>query len=153
MIGKQRRFPYGAFVTLTVTQNHEDPVGFFVLFRRQSHARTGRESVAQRSGGEIHAGQMVGNVTGQAAAVGIVGLQFLHREEAGFCQRGVNGGAGVTLAENKAIPLIPVRLPGVAAHHIRVQNRHNVRYRHNGADMAAPGQMGHLNPMPPDQPG
>lgn len=76
--------------------------------------------MAQRTGGKIHTGQMMGNMTGKPAAVLIMGLQLIHFKEARFRQRRINCRTGMTLAQNKTVALRPIRLFRTKVHDFRI---------------------------------
>ena len=113
VVGEQGSFPDGAFIAFAVSQNRKYPMMLAVLLGGQRHSRRCGKAVAQRAGGKIHPGQVVGDVAGQAAAVGIVGFQLGWVEKSALGQGGVHRRAGVALAHDQTVTAVPVGILGI----------------------------------------
>src|SRR2546426_9472213 len=72
------------------------------------------------------------------------------REESALGQHGIEACAAMSLAQNEAIAVRPVRSPGVHAKHSPVENGKHVSHRKRRSDMAALRAMSHPEDMPTD---
>src|SRR5437879_7524578 len=72
------------------------------------------------------------------------------REESALGQHGIEACAAMSLAQNEAIAVRPVRSPGVHAEHSPVENGKHVSHRKRRSDMAALRAMSHPEDMPTD---
>ena len=106
-VGGERGFPYGAFVALAVSHYYEYSAVSAVFFECVGHTRSCGESMPERTCGEIDAWDMMGYVPGEPAAVGVVCLEFLDRDEAAFCKRRVALRSGVAFAQYHPVASVP----------------------------------------------
>ena len=81
-----------------------------------------------------------------------MGGKLLHREKAALRQCRIHRRARMTFGENQPIAIFPLRILRVNAQDAGVEHRHNLRDRKNRADMTAPADVGHLQPVTADEP-
>ena len=107
----------------------------------QSGAGGGGGALAQRAGGQIHAGgQLPVGVAGELGVRMVEGISFLHGIVAHQAKSGVSHGARVALGQDQPIPILPPGVLRVKLHNLSVQDGHQVRQVHGAAHVAeAPG--------------
>ena len=92
-------------------------------------------------------------MAGEAGAVGVVGGELLHIEEAALRQGCVHRRARVSLGEDQAVAGGHLGFSGIDVQHAGIQRRHDLREGEDRADVAAAGDVGHFQTMAADQPG
>jgi len=73
------------------------------------------------------------------------GLQILNREKAAVCQCSIQAGGGVALAENEAIPILPLGIFRINVHFLKIQVSKNLCCGQRTAGVACLGRMGGFN--------
>src|SRR5271157_4674329 len=109
--------------------------------------------MAQGTGGDIHTGHLVGDVTAQIGAVLVVRQELFDREEAPFRQGGIEARPGVTLAQYETVPAGPSWSGGIDAQNPAVQDCENVRAGEYRADMGPAAGAGHAQGVGTDTAG
>lgn len=125
--GKYRALPDLALLALAVAQEDVDIVLETLFLAAHGNAETGREALAKRTGGHVHAGGLVAvGVAGQSGAGPIEGLEFLPVEEAAQGEGRVHRRARVALGHYKAVTQLPLGILGVYVHDIAVEAGHEI---------------------------
>ena len=126
-IGELEGLPDLALVRLTVADDAEDVVGAAVDLVAQSGAGSGGSALAQRAGGQIHAGsQLAVSVAGELGVGLVQGVGLLHGIEAHETEGGISHGSGVALTEHQPVAILPAGVLGIELHDLTVQNGHQV---------------------------
>ena len=71
--------------------------------------------------------------------------QILHGEKAPQCQRRIQAGRGVTFAQDKPVPILPMGIFRIHAQFLEIQIGEHVRSRQTAAGMSAFGRVDALN--------
>ena len=150
-IGEMQSLPDLALVGLAVADDAEnvvvppvDPVG-------QRRAGGRGDALAQRAGGQIHAGgeQAVGVAgglgVGPVEGVGLLDGIVAHQAEGGIGHR-----SGVALGQHQPVPVLPAGILGVEFHDLAVENGHQVRKVHGAAHVAEAQGVDDLQRFQPD---
>ena len=95
--------PQRALVALGVAGDHVSRARRALQARRERGARRDRESLAQRAGREVDAGQGVLRVRAESGDAGAERRQLLVAQPAGCVQRRVERKRGVAFRQNEAI--------------------------------------------------
>ena len=132
---EEQRLPVGTLVHLAVAQQNERAPRLALALGGQRAAAAERQTVAERAGGKINAGDLVADVGHQARAVPAVGKQLLFREEAAQRERRVQGAAAVALAQDEAVAFRPLRTRGIDLEDAAVEHGQKVRHRKRAADV------------------
>ena len=93
------------------------------------------------------------HMAAQAAAIGVVGAQLLHVEEAALRQRRIHRCTRVALGEDQPVTVSHLGFSRIDVQHTGIEGRHDLRQGEDRADVAAAGDMGHFQAMAADQPG
>ena len=135
------RLPDLALVGLAVADDAEHVAVTAIDLVAQSGAGGGGGALAQRAGGQIHAGgQLPVGVAGELGVRMVEGISFLHGIVAHQAKSGVSHGARVALGQDQPIPILPPGVLRVKLHNLSVQDGHQVRQVHGAAHVAeAPG--------------
>ena len=130
-----------ALVGLAVADDAEHVAVTAIDLVAQSGAGGGGGALAQRAGGQIHAGgQLPVGVAGELGVRMVEGISFLHGIVAHQAKSGVSHGARVALGQDQPIPILPPGVLRVKLHNLSVQDGHQVRQVHGAAHVAeAPG--------------
>lgn len=117
-----------------------------------SRALVGRGgTLAQRAGGQVHAGgQLTVRVAGELGVRMVEGIGVLHGIEAHDAEGGVSHGAGMALGEHQPVTVFPAGILGVKLHDLPVQYRHQVRQIHRSAHMPEAPGVDDLQSLQPD---
>ena len=140
-VGEVEALPDLALVGLTVADDAEDVVVTAVDLVAQGGAGGGGNTLAQRAGGQIHAGsQLPVRMAGELGVGMVEGIGLLQRIIAHDAEGGVGHGAGMALGEDKPVTVLPAGILGIELHDLPVQDGHQVRQVHGPAHVTeAPG--------------
>src|SRR5436309_1508040 len=86
---------------------------------------------------------MMSDMASQAGAILIEVIQPLEREKAEFCEDGIEAGAPMALAQNKAVTIRPARLSWIHFQHASIEHSQQVGHGKGSAHMSALGAMSH----------
>ena len=126
-VGEVESLPHLALVGLAVAHHAEYMVGAAVDLVTQGRARGGGSPLAQRAGGQIHAGsQLAVSVAGELGVGLVQGVGLLHGIEAHETEGGISHGSGVALTEHQPVAILPAGVLGIELHDLTVQNGHQV---------------------------
>ncbi len=119
VVGREHgRLPHAALVALAVAEQHVGAPRLVGVPGPPGQPGADRQAVAERAGGQLDAGDAdVADVPGEERAVAVVLGQQRRVEEAALGEHGVQGGAGVALAHDEAVPVRPVRALRVDLQH------------------------------------
>ena len=143
---KHAGLPNLTFLSLAVAQQSIDTVGLTLDLGSQCHAAGGGNTLTQRTGGHIHAGDRIHIGVALQVAANLTQLQqVLHGEETAVCQSGIQAGCAVTLGQNETIPVLPLGVCRIHIQFLIIQIGKQFRCGHAAAGMAALGGMGALD--------
>ena len=130
MCGKESGLPDSSLVAFAIAEDGEDAVfvGSSVLAGGIGHAGGDGESVSEGACAEFDAGQLMGYMSRESAAILVMGTEFVDGEEARFGQGGIDSGAGMSLAHNESVALGPVGFCWAYAEYLGVEDGHDVRH-------------------------
>jgi hypothetical protein len=107
--------------------------------------------VTEGAGGDVDArNPFVRDVAAQERSVLVVRLQYRGIDESAQRERGVDPRAGVSLAQDEAIAVLPVGPRRIQTQDPGIEHRQRVRAREHGADVRAAAGVRHAQRMAPD---
>ena len=152
MGGQHGRFPVLALLQLPVPQQAEDAGQAAVQLGGQGHAVGDAQSLAQRTGGDLHArGLHPAGVSLQVGAQLAQGQQVVHREVPGLGQSGVVRRSGVALGQHELVAVLPRGVLGAVLHDLEEKGGYDIGVREGPARMTGLRREGHLDDVAPDQ--
>src|SRR5882724_2280933 len=133
---RHRGLPHLAFLDLAVAQDAVDPRGGAGQLEPERQTERDRQPLAERAGRGLDAGQRgpIGMPLERRAELAKRDERLL-REIAGLRQHGVERGDRVTLREHDAVPVRPVRTPGIVPETSEEERDEDVDHRERAAGM------------------
>ena len=115
--------PYLSLFQFSVTQQGVYSEILLVHLCAKCHACCRGNSLSQRTGGHIHAGNMNTGMSLQIGAKMPQSFQILYRKISSVCQCSIKSGCRMTLGQYKTVPVLHMRVFGVNIHLLKIQER------------------------------
>jgi hypothetical protein len=105
----------------------------------------------ETTGGKFNPGDsLVADMTGENRAILIMLAELLGGKVANFRERGVNGGASMALAQNKAVTPGPAGFGGPVHEGLPIKHSEDIRYAESCADVRTASAARHVEHVPTD---
>ena len=133
-----RGLPYRAFIDLAVSHHHDHAAVALLHANGERHANTDRKTVAESAGRSLNAGHLASfRMAAKDRVAAAERVECVEREETLVSQHDIERDAAMTLAQDHAVTVTPLRLRWPIAQDVIVKHAHNLDKRHRRADVAA----------------